>query len=170
VHARLVLSHIPERAAVLARLVDALRPGGHLVVSELDPDHPYVPDVLEQVDRGPEDDDHGAIDDVCTAFSQTLREAGADTEYGFRFPDHARAAGLDIVDSWGYVARAIGWGHPAATLMQANIRQRDEAIVDTGLVSPDEVARALDAIEAGVGFVMPTLYTTVARKPEEATR
>jgi 2-polyprenyl-3-methyl-5-hydroxy-6-metoxy-1,4-benzoquinol methylase len=34
IHARLVLSHLPQRRDVLARLVQALRPGGWLVVED----------------------------------------------------------------------------------------------------------------------------------------
>ena len=36
VHTRLVLQHLPERAAVLDRLIAATRPGGHLVVGDID--------------------------------------------------------------------------------------------------------------------------------------
>ena len=35
-HARLVLLHIPERAAVLEKLVAALKPGGWLVIEDFD--------------------------------------------------------------------------------------------------------------------------------------
>src|SRR5689334_6589116 len=35
-HARLVLLHIPERAAVLAKLIAALKPGGWLVIEDFD--------------------------------------------------------------------------------------------------------------------------------------
>src|SRR4051794_25449925 len=36
IHARLVLIHIPERDAVLGRLITALRPGGWLVIEDFD--------------------------------------------------------------------------------------------------------------------------------------
>jgi SAM-dependent methyltransferase len=36
IHARLVLMHIPERRRALDRIVSLLRPGGHLVLEELD--------------------------------------------------------------------------------------------------------------------------------------
>src|SRR6516165_12593481 len=36
VYARLLLFHLPQRAAVLARLWDAVAPGGHLVVQDYD--------------------------------------------------------------------------------------------------------------------------------------
>ena len=36
IHARLVLIHLPERDAVLERLVTALRPGGWLVIEDFD--------------------------------------------------------------------------------------------------------------------------------------
>jgi len=37
VHARLVLIHVPQAAAALARLAAALRPGGWLVIEDFDP-------------------------------------------------------------------------------------------------------------------------------------
>jgi ubiquinone/menaquinone biosynthesis C-methylase UbiE len=37
VHARLVLIHVPQREAALARLVAALKPGGWIVVEDFDP-------------------------------------------------------------------------------------------------------------------------------------
>jgi SAM-dependent methyltransferase len=37
VHARLVLVHVPQRAAALAAMISALRPGGWLLVEEADP-------------------------------------------------------------------------------------------------------------------------------------
>jgi trans-aconitate methyltransferase len=36
VYARLLLFHLPQRAAVLARLWDAVAPGGHLVIQDYD--------------------------------------------------------------------------------------------------------------------------------------
>jgi SAM-dependent methyltransferase len=39
VHARLVLVHVPDRAAALATMVAALRPGGWLLVEDADTQH-----------------------------------------------------------------------------------------------------------------------------------
>ncbi|HZM84459.1 MAG TPA: class I SAM-dependent methyltransferase [Candidatus Limnocylindrales bacterium] len=36
IHARAVLTHLPERDEVLARLVAALRPGGWLLIEDVD--------------------------------------------------------------------------------------------------------------------------------------
>ncbi|RLK57961.1 class I SAM-dependent methyltransferase [Actinokineospora cianjurensis] len=43
IHARLVLIHLPQRLAVLDRLITALKPGGRLVLEEFDLQHPLLP-------------------------------------------------------------------------------------------------------------------------------
>src|SRR5689334_19366850 len=37
IHSRLVIMHVPERRQVLGKLVDALKPGGWLVIEDFDP-------------------------------------------------------------------------------------------------------------------------------------
>ena len=51
VYARLLLFHLPERVAVLARLWDAVAPGGHLVVQDYDIGGARVLPMLHSVDE-----------------------------------------------------------------------------------------------------------------------
>jgi len=73
VHARLVLMHLPEREAVLTRLVAALKPGGWLVDEEFDalalradPELISSEEVLKSV----------------TAFHRVLTQRGVDLRFG----------------------------------------------------------------------------------------
>ena len=89
VHARLVLVHVPDRAAALATMVAALRPGGWLLVEDADTElQPLV--CLEE--SGP-------------AQRRTNRElmtrCGADLRYGRTLPRTLRAAGLVDVAAAG---------------------------------------------------------------------
>jgi SAM-dependent methyltransferase len=51
IHARLVLSHLPQRRDVLVRLIEALRPGGWLVIE----------DFCHAFERGSEPTDPGGV-------------------------------------------------------------------------------------------------------------
>ena len=64
IHERLVLQHLPERLEVLTRLVDALAPGGLLLVEDFDTRE------VRTIDRdGP---DHDLIVRMAQAFNQVL--------------------------------------------------------------------------------------------------
>lgn len=71
VHARLVLSWLPDRDTVISRLVAALRPGGWLVIEDFD-------SMLHQC-LDPLNDDERVFDKVTNAFRQALHRRGADT-------------------------------------------------------------------------------------------
>jgi SAM-dependent methyltransferase len=83
VHARLLLEHLPQRDAVLAKLVRALRPGGVLLVEELDWSTALVVD--------PPSPAHTRVTEACLA----LFSAHAyDPHFGRRLPRRLRALGL----------------------------------------------------------------------------
>ena len=73
IHERLVLQHIPERLDVLSRLVDALAPGGVLLLEDFDTG------VVRTVDRsGP---DHELIEWVAHAFNRLLGTRGGISDF-----------------------------------------------------------------------------------------
>lgn len=78
VHARLVLSWLPTRDAVVSRLVAALRPGGWLVVEDFD-------SVLHHC-LDPLNDDERVFDKVTDAFGEALQRRGADTTWAHSAP------------------------------------------------------------------------------------
>jgi SAM-dependent methyltransferase len=111
-HARLVLSHVPQREAALARMAAALKPGGWLVIEEfgrpawepslaLEPvaPRPRAYDLLLQVGTA-----HGVV------------------EYGPFLPARMQALGLSEIDAGGRVFRWTG-GSPGAWVIRAGLEQ-----------------------------------------------
>ncbi|GAA1937319.1 methyltransferase domain-containing protein [Kitasatospora viridis] len=96
VHARLLLVHLPDRQAVLERLVEAVRPGGWLVIEDADPQlQPLAcPD-----EHGP---DQVLANRIRRAFRALLAERGADLSFGRTLPRLLRTAGLTQVAAEGY--------------------------------------------------------------------
>jgi SAM-dependent methyltransferase len=136
VHARLVLEHLPERAMVLGKLAQAVRPGGWLVVEAVD----YVSAVpVSEI---------GAAEH---ARSQAVRlrvfaEAGLDAEYGRRLPAALRAAGLVDVGNEGRVCLMEG-GSAGARWFGLSMRQVRARLVGPGKLSEAEVDRMLALFE-----------------------
>ncbi len=89
--ARLVLQHLPERLAVLDKLVRALKPGGWLHIEEFDTS--YEPPLLTP-------DEESAR--LYTAFLDTkcalIRAGGGDPHWARSAPAAMRAAGLVDID------------------------------------------------------------------------
>jgi SAM-dependent methyltransferase len=93
VYARLLLFHLPERAEVLARLWDAVAPGGHLVVQDYDVRSVSVLPGLDTVTE--------MMRVVCAAFAA----AGCDIEAGARLPQLFATAGAGAPDGTDVAGR-----------------------------------------------------------------
>jgi SAM-dependent methyltransferase len=126
VHARLVLMHLGDAPAAMARLVSAVRPGGWLLVEEYEAT-PFDP--LDHEFSPPK---------ASLAFREAMERAKVDTRFGRRLPGLLRRHGLIRI---GAEARAALWtgGGPGTRLMRANYLGLREAMLDTGLVCADEI-------------------------------
>ncbi|GLZ36193.1 methyltransferase [Lentzea sp. NBRC 105346] len=115
VHARLVLIHLPERDAVLRKLVRALRPGGRLLLDEFDcrPLH---------VLTAPTPEDAELIMRVKDALLTLLEQAGADVTYGARIEKALRDNGLRDVAAVREVDEWQG-GEAGCALLAGNVLQ-----------------------------------------------
>jgi hypothetical protein len=95
VHARLVLLHLPQRLAVLDRLVLALKPGGWLQLDDFD-ETSYGPLISLGRLRG------GYAARVYAKYLDTkrrvLRSAGVDLPWGATMAGHMERAGLVDLD------------------------------------------------------------------------
>ncbi|MFI9024050.1 methyltransferase [Streptomyces sp. NPDC053560] len=89
--ARLVLQHLPERLAVLDKLVHALKPGGVLQIDEFDTS--YEPPLLAPDARAAE-----LYSTFLRAKAAAMRAGGGDPHWGRRVPAAMRAAGLVDID------------------------------------------------------------------------
>jgi SAM-dependent methyltransferase len=139
VHTRLVLMHLPDPEFALATMIEALRPGGWLLVEEADP--------LLQPLACP--DQTGPAQQLANKLRQaiwTLMSRRTDLDFGRKLPRLLREAGLSDVGASAHIPLA----GPALTQFQRTIteRQRDR-LVTTGLASDEEIDRHLHDINAG---------------------
>jgi SAM-dependent methyltransferase len=140
VHARLVLLHVAERDAALRTMVQALRPGGWLLVEDADP---ALQPLICPDEYGPEQE---LANRLRTGFRQLLRQRGADLAYGRRLPRLLRAAGLADVEADAYFPITS----PACDVLEtATVEQVRDKLVAEGLATDEEIERHLATIAAG---------------------
>ena len=140
VHARLVLMHIPERRRALERIASWLRPGGWLVVEELDM-------MAIQSDADP----HRVA--LFQAFSEALPEV--DFQCGRALLGELRETGL-IDTTADLRVDMVEGATPLAEWERLSVRAlRDEAL-SAGIPTHEEIDAHLDRLEdpnyRGLGF------------------
>ncbi|MDX3569602.1 methyltransferase domain-containing protein [Streptomyces sp. ID05-47C] len=140
VHARLVLVHVPERERALRSMVQALRPGGRLLLEDADP-------ALQPL---PCPDEHGPEQQLANrlrhAFRTLLADRGADLSYGRRLPRLLREAGLRGVEADAHFPLTS----PAcAALESATVRQIRADLVAAGLATDEDIDRHLANVASG---------------------
>ena len=155
VHARLVLSHLPDRLEALSRMIGSLRPGGWLVIEDFDKVMP-----LSCIDApSPE---HHRANKLHTAVRELLAQRGADLEFARSLPRIFRELGLVQVRADAYFAVAQPAGN---ALSIANIRQVRDALVDQQLATVEEIDAHLTAVAGGaVDVGTAPLITAWARR------
>jgi 2-polyprenyl-3-methyl-5-hydroxy-6-metoxy-1,4-benzoquinol methylase len=133
IHARLVLLHLPERAQVLAALVEQLAPGGWLLIEEFDCREP----LRVYASRSDVDTELFAL--VTGAILEILETNGADL--GWAAAVHPALCRAGLVDV-GSVAHSETWagGSSGARLHAANTRQLAAQLDALGL-TPGELER-----------------------------
>jgi SAM-dependent methyltransferase len=133
VHARLVLIHIPERLAVLDKLVRSLRPGGVLLLDEFDcpPLH---------VVAAPSEEDAELITRARGALLGLLERAGADLVWGTRIHGALIRAGLSDVRATRSTEEWKG-GSPGCRLVLTGVQQAAAKILAAKLLTEAELER-----------------------------
>lgn len=135
IHARLVLLHLPERIAVLDKLVRALRPGGLLQLDEFDIS--YGPPLA-----GP---DPGHYERFLAAKAELMRSAGALGTWGATAAAAMSAAGLVSVDARPHLTT---WtpDSPGLRLLVHHTRHLRDRFVAIGF-GDEDLARARAVME-----------------------
>lgn len=134
VHSRAVLSHLPERDQVLRCLIDALKPGGWLVLVGAD---------LTTVRAvGLPAEEASFFDSRFATMVNVIRSTGLDPTYGRRLGAAFRAAGLSEVVAEGTV---LEWNaqHPLARLYTLSFQRLKGRAVDQGAITPEDHDRLL---------------------------
>lgn len=156
IHARLVLTHVPERERALSNLVGALRPGGWLVVEDPDPD--LLP--LSCLD-GPEEARELA-NRLRASFRSMLAARGGSLAFGRRLPGLMSSLGLADVGAEAYFPVV----HPSLALLdRLTYDQVGKSLIAAGLATEQEIAQHVDNLSRGlVTPLLAPLITAWGRK------
>lgn len=134
VYARLLLFHLPQRASVLARLWDAVAPGGHLVVQDYD---------LRSVSVLP---DLPSVGEVGRVINGAFGAAGADVQAGARLAQLFDRAGVGAPDGSDVAGRIepLGTGH---RMLESVFRSLLPVALAHNITTEDAAAATLAAID-----------------------
>jgi SAM-dependent methyltransferase len=157
VHARLVLVHVPERLIALRRMVQALRPGGWLLIEDGD----GVMTMHSCLD--PQTDDEHLANRMRSGLMELLAERGVDFGFARSLFRLLQGEGLVDVAGDGYVA----FSDAVRTLERANILQLREMFVASGIVTEGEVERFVAWLDdPRPALAAPFLLSAWGRRPE----
>jgi len=134
VYARLLLFHLPQRVGVLARLWDAVAPGGHLVVQDYD---------LRTISVLP---DLASVAELGRVIFGAFGAAGADVSAGARLSQLFAEAGAGTPDGTDVAGRIepLRTGH---FMLQSVFRSLLPAALKHGITTEDAAAATLAAID-----------------------
>jgi SAM-dependent methyltransferase len=142
-HCRLVLAHLPQRQAVLARLAAALKPSGWLVAEEMD---------FVSVTAGEHQPGARAFLQAVAVSNEVLRGRGFDPGYGRRLLADLRTAGLAGTAAEG---RATIWpgGSAGAMAWQLTFEQLTPQMAALGLDQATTAAAIAACRDPGFSFM-----------------
>jgi hypothetical protein len=131
IHARLILSHLPNRRTILHRMVDALEPDGSILIEDLDQ---MAPERI--VANAPTPSDAELLARFQYAHSQVLRSHGRDPDWALRAHSALIEEGLAAVYTR---VHATSWpgNSPGTQLLAAGLGQLRAELHATGLSIDD---------------------------------
>jgi 2-polyprenyl-3-methyl-5-hydroxy-6-metoxy-1,4-benzoquinol methylase len=146
VHARLVLMHLPERETVLKRMIAALKPGGWIVLEEID-NLAFLPN-QSSVDCSDE------VLKVREAFQQVLTDRGVDNRYGRGLARSLQANGVVNI---GAEVNGSMWksGSAGTSLMKLACNELRGIMVGSSLITESEFEADMKRADEP-DFLMPS--------------
>ncbi|HSJ74427.1 MAG TPA: methyltransferase domain-containing protein [Miltoncostaeaceae bacterium] len=158
-YARFLLSHVSDPPAVLARMRALARPGGMVVVEDID----FSGFFCEPPDP--------AHDEYARLYAEAVALSGGDAAIGRSLPGLVAAAGLADVELC--VCQPAHMAGPLKLLNQVTMERIRPRVVDGGLATDAEV----DAVVAGMGafceregtlVALPRIVQAWGRRPPSA--
>jgi SAM-dependent methyltransferase len=155
VHCRLVVAHLPQRQAVLARLAAALVPRGLLLAEEMD---------FVSVSADEHQPAGRAFNQAVACSNLVLRSRGFDPEYGRRLLAGFRAAGLAEVGTEGRV-RIWPGGSAGAAAWRLTFEQLRGEMAAQGLDDETVQAAAGALRDPNFAFISQVTMAAWGRRP-----
>ena len=156
IHTRLVLMHVPERDAALAKIISSLKPGGCLLMEEYD-SCSMLPDPVANPNE--------AVLAAHLAMQRLLEDNGVDRRYGRLLSGLLRARGLTSLGAEGQLFLWQG-GSVGIALMRANLDQLRETMIERKYIGQQEFSRDLAQLD-DPDLLMPSsiLWSVWGRRP-----
>lgn len=163
VHSRFLLEHLPERDSVLDKLIAATKPGGWVVMEDVDfggclwsdPDELMVhPAELA-----------GPVAKTRLGMLKGMQMRGIDPEYGRRLPIELEKRGLQDVQGRGSY-RVIRGGSTQAEIGRIGLAQMRDAFIANGVLSAEDFDLADRSLaDPSTLSSSPMLVAAWGRKP-----
>jgi SAM-dependent methyltransferase len=153
---RLLFMHLPDPEAVASRMVDAVRPGGFVVVEDAQFStcftYPSCP----------------AYDRWVNWSRETVRRTGADADIGPRLPSILRAVRVDVLGV--RIAQEAFLDGPHKRLQEMSMLTQKRAVVSAGVATADEYDAAHAEVQAFVAdpttlVAGPRIIQTWGKRP-----
>ncbi|MDP8922343.1 MAG: methyltransferase domain-containing protein [Chloroflexota bacterium] len=156
-HARLLLEHLADSEHALARMIAALKPGGWLVVADLD----WVSAVPDLATDPADAELFSRVQRLGLGLMET---GGFNPAYGRQLPRLLRTCGLVDVRAEGHTWVAQG-GSPGATWWRLTFGRLCERLLASGALTEQEVTRVLALVtDPDFAFLYPTLLVASGRR------
>jgi SAM-dependent methyltransferase len=155
VHARAVLVHLPDREQVLKRLVAALRPGGWLLIEDVDFGGATA-SMLARYVSAPEPVP-AAAERLYLAVGAVFEANGGEPSYGNRLPRALVDAGLAGVEAELH-APVVSGGREQ--WVRGSFEQLSERMVGTGLTTARDVELFLAASADPATYYLPPVMVS----------
>jgi SAM-dependent methyltransferase len=158
VHARLLLTHVPQRIEALASMVRALRPGGWLLIEDADP---ALQPLICPDESGPAQQ---LANRLRQGFRTLMASRGAELAFGRTLPRLLREAGLDAVQADAFFPITS----PACTALEiATVQQIRDRLLAAGLATEAEIEQHLTNVASSrLDLATAPLISAWGRKPQ----
>lgn len=160
-HARFVLEYIPEAEHAIERMISAVRPGGWVVIEDIDVAAPVIETFGRYVFPREEIGLHGRLENAISALYKTI---GADPGWGARIPvtlNDSRLENLNVEIHTPYFGGAMNQDFPRMTVQHLR-----EQLISAGLLTEDEVERYLTLTGKNrLGYAMFHVVSAWGQRP-----
>jgi ubiquinone/menaquinone biosynthesis C-methylase UbiE len=158
IHVRAVLQHLPQRREVLAKLADALAPGGRLVVEELEAGWSRA------VLASPDPRAFEIFAEYEKALTSVLVASGNDQTWNRLKHAAMIDVGLEDVDTQGWQGSFVG-GTGVCLLAYSGSKELHDRLVEAGMKADDLEAMRKLAVDPRLVLRGILLLSTVGHKP-----
>ena len=136
VHSRFVFIHISHYQQALLNVINALKPGGTLIIEE--PDFS-----ISRLAAGIEAADIETVARVFESINQMYRQQGKNPFFGLSVPSLFQKAGLKQVSVHTFMPLAKG-GENIVKIMKLSVQHLTETLIGTGAATHKDIERFLE--------------------------